>query len=58
MMDLRNLRIGARLAIGFGIILMILVLVLVGSSYLSTKNRDKLIVGFGVANAKVMLATK
>jgi len=58
MMNLRNMRIGARLGIGFGIILVILVLVLVGSSYLSTKNRDKLIVGFGVANAKVTLATK
>jgi methyl-accepting chemotaxis protein len=58
MMGLRNLRIGARLGIGFGIILAILVLVLVGSSYLSTKNRDKLIVGFGVANTKVTLATK
>ncbi|HXA46144.1 MAG TPA: methyl-accepting chemotaxis protein [Burkholderiaceae bacterium] len=57
-MGLRNLRIGARLGIGFGIILAILVLVLVGSSYLSTKNRDKLIVGFGVANTKVTLATK
>jgi methyl-accepting chemotaxis protein len=58
MMNLRSMRIGARLGIGFGIILVILVLVLVGSSYLSTKNRDKLIVGFGVANGKVTLATK
>jgi len=57
-MNLRNLRIGSRLGIGFGIILVILVLVLVGSSYLSTRNRDKLITGFGVANAKVTLATK
>ncbi|HSY27897.1 MAG TPA: methyl-accepting chemotaxis protein, partial [Burkholderiaceae bacterium] len=57
-MDLRSLRIGARLGIGFGAILVILVLVLAGSSFLSSRNRDKLIVGLGAANAKVMLATK
>jgi len=57
-MDLRSLRIGARLGIGFGAILVILVLVLAVSSFLSSRNRDKLIVGLGAANAKVMLATK
>jgi methyl-accepting chemotaxis protein len=57
-MDLRSLRIGVRLGVGFGVILVILVLALIGSSSLSTSNRNKLIVGLGGANMKVMLANK
>ena len=57
-MNLRNLRIGARLGVGFGVILAVLVMVLGGSSFLNTKNRDKLISGLSTANSKVLLATK
>jgi len=57
-MDLRSLRIGARLGFGFGIVLAVLVMVLVGSNFLNTKNRDKLISGLSTANSKVLLATK
>ena len=38
-MNLRSLRIGARLGIGFGIILMILVLVLITNTWIGLKNR-------------------
>ena len=57
-MNLRSLRIGARLGIGFGVILAILIMVMIASSVLSANNRDRLIAGLGAANAKVMLATK
>jgi methyl-accepting chemotaxis protein len=57
-MNLRNLRIGARLGFGFGIILTILIMVLVFATAISAHNRDKLIAGLGAANAKVLMATK
>jgi methyl-accepting chemotaxis protein len=57
-MNLRNLRIGARLGIGFGLILAILIMVLVFATVISSNNRDKLIEGLGSANAKVLMATK
>ncbi len=57
-MNLRGLRIGARLGLGFGAILAALVAVLVFGSFLSSNNREKLISGFGSANAKVTLATR
>jgi methyl-accepting chemotaxis protein len=57
-MNLRNLRIGARLGIGFGLILAILIMVLVFATVISSNNRDKLIEGLGGANAKVLMATK
>src|SRR3954471_15283546 len=57
-MNLRSLRIGARLGIGFGIILTILIAVLVIATALSAKSRDALTSGLGAANAKVLLATK
>ena len=57
-MELRSMRIGTRLGIGFGVTLVILVLVLVGSNILSTRNQAALISGIGNANAKVMLAEK
>ena len=57
-MNLRGLRIGARLGLGFGVILAALVGVLVFGSVLSSNNREKLISGFGSANGKVMLATR
>ncbi len=57
-MSLRGMRIGFRLGAGFGAILLTLVAVLVFGSFLSANNRDKLIVGVGGANAKVILAAK
>ncbi len=57
-MNLRGMRIGFRLGIGFGAILLALVGVLVFGSVLSANNRDKLIAGVGGANAKVILAAK
>ena len=57
-MSLRGMRIGYRLGIGFGAILLALVGVLVFGSMLSANNRDKLITGVGGANAKVILAAK
>jgi methyl-accepting chemotaxis protein len=57
-MEFRNLRIGARLGIGFGVTLTALILVLVGSNLLNSKNRDELLSSTASANAKVMLAIK
>ena len=57
-MNLRGMRIGYRLGIGFGAILLALVGVLFFGSILSANNRDKLISGVGGANAKVILAAK
>ncbi|HQR97466.1 methyl-accepting chemotaxis protein [Polaromonas sp.] len=55
-MNLRSLRIGARLGIGFGIILMILVLVLVTNTWIGLQNRTVMIEGLEKANAKSALA--
>ncbi len=55
-MDLRNLRIGARLGTGFGLILMILVSVLIIGNVSSTRNGAKLIDGLQAANTKSVLA--
>ncbi|MET3133049.1 C4-dicarboxylate-specific signal transduction histidine kinase [Oxalobacteraceae bacterium GrIS 1.11] len=56
-MKLRNFSIGARLRWGFGIILTILALMVVVSNILNIRNKDELIDGLGLANAKGMLAT-
>jgi len=56
-MNLRNLSIGVRLAMGFGIILLMLIAVLVTSNVIGTHDRDKLINGLEVANTKERLAT-
>lgn len=57
-MNLRTLRIGARLGIGFGATLAMLVLSLVIGSVISKNNRDKLIEDLNVANTKSVLAAQ
>ena len=55
-MDLRNLRIGARLGVGFGLILMILVAVLMIGNVSSARSGASLIDRLQAANAKSELA--
>ncbi|HJV86158.1 MAG TPA: methyl-accepting chemotaxis protein [Noviherbaspirillum sp.] len=55
-MDFRSLRIGTRLAIGFGIILAMLIMVLAADNMVSTRNREAMIAGLEVSNAKSSLA--
>ena len=55
-MNLRSLRIGTRLGIGFGIILTMLVLVLLADAAISTKNRETMIEGLEVSHTKNALA--
>ena len=55
-MTLRNLRIGTRLALGFGIILAILIAVLAADNIVSTRNREAMIAGLEKSNAKGALA--
>jgi methyl-accepting chemotaxis protein len=57
-MKLRSLRIGTRLAIGFGIILAMLVAALGTDSIVSTRNREAMIAGLEVSNAKSALAVE
>jgi methyl-accepting chemotaxis protein len=56
-MKLRSLRIGTRLAIGFGIILAMLIIALGADSFVSTRNREAMIAGLEVNNAKTALAS-
>ena len=55
-MNLRNLRIGARLGIGFAIILALLMLVVFAANFISKNNADQLKKGLEIANAKIVLA--
>jgi methyl-accepting chemotaxis protein len=55
-MNLRSLRIGSRLTIGFGIILTMLIVALAADNVVSTRNRDAMIAGLEVGNAKSTLA--
>ncbi|MEB0134021.1 methyl-accepting chemotaxis protein [Actimicrobium sp. CCC2.4] len=55
-MNLRNLRIGSRLGIGFGSILMILALALVSGSIVNASNKRQLVEGLATANHKLELA--
>jgi len=55
-MSLRNLRIGARLGVSFGIILAILALMVVLGNALTTRNKQRLIAGLEVSNTKSRLA--
>lgn len=57
-MNFRNLRIGMRIAVGFGLVLTIMLMIILASSILETKNRQNLIDGLGTANSKILLATK
>ncbi len=54
-MLLRNLKIGARLALGFGSLLIILVLVVVTSGTLGERGTKALLVGVTEANSKIAL---
>ncbi|TFW09244.1 HAMP domain-containing protein [Oxalobacteraceae bacterium OM1] len=54
-MDLRSLRIGARLWIGFGTILAIVAIIVVVGNALNASNKQRLIDGITAANAKSKL---
>jgi methyl-accepting chemotaxis protein len=55
-MNLRDFRIGARLRIGFGIILLILVAIVLLTNYLNYSNKSKLTTGLETATAKNLQA--
>jgi methyl-accepting chemotaxis protein len=55
-MNLRKLRIGTRLAIGFGVILAMLIILLVADSFFSASNRRQMIAGLELSNTKSALA--
>ncbi|OWW21635.1 methyl-accepting chemotaxis protein [Noviherbaspirillum denitrificans] len=55
-MSLRRLRIGTRLAFGFGIILAMLIAALAADSLISARNRAAMIAGLELSNSKSMLA--
>ena len=55
-MNFRQLRIGTRLAIGFGVILISLVLILIFSSVLSANNRKTMMKGIELSRTKTALA--
>jgi methyl-accepting chemotaxis protein len=57
-MKLRNLRIGARLGMGIGLILAILTLVLVASNIIGWQSRNTLIEGLNAASSKEALAAE
>ncbi|MGZ3182054.1 MAG: methyl-accepting chemotaxis protein [Telluria sp.] len=57
-MALRQLTIGVRLAVGFGIILLSLVVLLAAGSLVSARNRDQLVSGLTNANNKIVLANR
>src|SRR6186713_3306478 len=57
-MVLRKLKIGARLAAGFGIILLVLAAVTVLSTLMEKYNRDRLTETIAAANAKEQLAVE
>jgi methyl-accepting chemotaxis protein len=57
-MNLRNWRIGMRLGAGFGIILVVMVLLLGSGNLVQTSNRNRLVSGLTGANGKVIMATK
>ncbi|MEO6354086.1 MAG: methyl-accepting chemotaxis protein [Oxalobacteraceae bacterium] len=57
-MNLSGFRIGARLRIGFGIILALLVAVLITDNIISIQNRENLFQGLKLANAKVELTNR
>ncbi|AZP12469.1 methyl-accepting chemotaxis protein [Undibacterium parvum] len=55
-MNLRNLRIGTRLAVGFGVILTMLIVLLAADSFFSANNRRQMIAGLELSNTKSALA--
>lgn len=57
-MLLRKLKIGSRLAIGFGVILAVMMIMSVGGTALGTKSREELATVVAVASAKERLASE
>ena len=57
-MNLRNLRIGARLAIGFAVILAMLIFVVVAGNIVNAGSTKKLMAELATANAKTMLVNE
>jgi methyl-accepting chemotaxis protein len=57
-MNLRNLRIGVRLAIGFSIILAMLIFVVVAGNMINASSTNTLVHQLETANAKTMLASE
>ena len=57
-MFLRNLRIGSRLALGFGAVVAILMVVSVGGTWLAQKSRDELAAVIAAGEAKQTLAAE
>jgi methyl-accepting chemotaxis protein len=57
-MNLRDFKIGTRLAIGFGSILLILVAMVVLTNVLNARNKSGLMDGLGVSNAKNLHAAE
>jgi methyl-accepting chemotaxis protein len=57
-MVLRRLKIGSRLTVGFGLILVVLAIVMVISTTLEKSNRDALMATIAAANAKEHLAVE
>ncbi|MDO8179652.1 MAG: methyl-accepting chemotaxis protein [Undibacterium sp.] len=55
-MNLRSLRIGTRLGIGFGAILTMLIVLLAADSFFSANNRRQMIAGIELTNTKYSLA--
>src|SRR5689334_4457268 len=57
-MLLRNLKIGTRLAAGFGAVLLVMIVVAVGGTALAKKSRDELIASSEATGAKERLAAE
>jgi methyl-accepting chemotaxis protein len=57
-MNLHHIRIGTRLGLGFGLVLVILVAVVLIGNILNTENKAKLVVGLESANQKNTIANK
>ncbi|MES2318206.1 MAG: methyl-accepting chemotaxis protein [Pseudomonadota bacterium] len=57
-MNLRDFKIGTRLAIGFGSILLILVAMVVLTNVLNARNKSSLMDGLATSNAKILYAAE
>ena len=57
-MLLRNLKIGTRLAVGFGAVLLVMVVVAVGGTAVAKKSRDDLTATLQAIGAKEHLAAR
>src|SRR5476649_2630764 len=55
-MNLRDFKIGVRVCVGFGSILLILVAMVLTTSYLNYSNKDKLTTGLGLSTVKSLQA--